>query len=388
MTRYIALIATVTALLLAVPAAAQESPPKSLDIVFGQAYPLYSQTLGEQREIFVYTPTGYDRTDRAYPVLYVLDGNAHFRHATATAEFLSRTGQVPQVIVVAIPNVNRRRDFTPSVVEEIPGTGGAERFLDFIRDEVVAFVDSNFRTEPYRVLLGHSLGGMLAVHTIGTRSALFGGYIAASPFVEYDDNVTIKAMRRALGEKDLVKSLFITLGDEDAEAVTRLVDLLNESAPADLRWEYREYPDENHGSVALRSLYDGLLFVFGDWNLKRELAELGPAAIRGHFQDLSDRVGFDIQVDEGQLNRMGYTFLADEKFDMAIALFKLNIATYPQSANVYDSIGEGYEAMGEYQLAKMHYEIAVEKGEQIGDPNTRIYRAHLHAIEERLKSFN
>jgi predicted alpha/beta superfamily hydrolase len=122
--------------------------------------------LGEERQIMVYLPDGYDQTTTKYPVLYLLDGRTHFQHASSTVQFLSRNGRIPQMIVVAIVNVDRTRDFTPTNMENRPKSGGAKKFIKFIQDELFPYIEGNYRTLPYRLLEGHSLGGMFSIHVL------------------------------------------------------------------------------------------------------------------------------------------------------------------------------------------------------------------------------
>ncbi|TFH66787.1 MAG: alpha/beta hydrolase [Gemmatimonadales bacterium] len=93
------------------------------------------------------------------------------------------------MIVVAIPNTgDRTRDLTPASETEHAGTGfptagGADRFLGFLADELIPHIDSTYRTETFRVLVGHSIGGLFATHALLTRPDLFRGYVAISPIL-------------------------------------------------------------------------------------------------------------------------------------------------------------------------------------------------------------
>ncbi len=72
----------------------------------------------------------------------------------------------------------------------------------------------------------------------------------------------------------------------------------------------------------------------------------------------------DYYVTEIELNNIGYRLLNLKKFKEAIEIFKLNVETYPQSANVYDSLGEAYMMSGNKELAIKNYQRAVELNPQ------------------------
>ncbi|MBD0325483.1 MAG: alpha/beta hydrolase, partial [Pyrinomonadaceae bacterium] len=175
---------------------------------FAQAPPLYdaparltvkSAVLGEERAILVRTPPGYERDGQRYPVLYMTDGDAHMLHTTGTVSFLARNNRMPEMIVVGIPNTDRTRDLSPTHVAQAPGnpnarfptSGGADKFLKFIETELIPHIESKYRTQPFRALAGHSLGGLFALHAMISRPELFNAYISVSPALQWDNFVLI-----------------------------------------------------------------------------------------------------------------------------------------------------------------------------------------------------
>jgi len=98
--------------LLSLAAWAEPGPPISI----GQVHTLKSEILGEERTVMIHLPPGYEAGTQRYPVLYLTDAEAQFRHTAATADFLAVQGRIPPLIVVAITNTDRTRDLTPTDV--------------------------------------------------------------------------------------------------------------------------------------------------------------------------------------------------------------------------------------------------------------------------------
>ena len=94
-------------------------------ITLGHTIYMNSVFLGEGRFVHVYLPPNYEQSENRYPVLYLLDGGVHFLHAAGIVQFLSNNGRMPQAIVIAIPNTNRDRDFTPTIDKNRAASGGA-----------------------------------------------------------------------------------------------------------------------------------------------------------------------------------------------------------------------------------------------------------------------
>ncbi len=147
--------------LLSAPASAQTASPSAIQL--GIQTTLQSEIMGEARPLLIYTPDGYEQSSATYPVIYLLDGDGHLLHTAGATQFLARNGKMPEVIIVGLPNTDRTRDLTPALStpdERFPTAGGADTFLSFIADELVPFIDENYRTAPYRILIGHSFGGL------------------------------------------------------------------------------------------------------------------------------------------------------------------------------------------------------------------------------------
>jgi predicted alpha/beta superfamily hydrolase len=136
------------------------------NIIIGKAFKIQSGILKEERALLFYLPEDYDTSSDRYPVLYLLDGDAHFHHVTGIVQFQAKQKVIPPMIVVALANTDRTRDFTPFKIERRPTSGEADRFLEFLRREVIPLVDAQYRTQPFQILVGHSLGGLLAVYSL------------------------------------------------------------------------------------------------------------------------------------------------------------------------------------------------------------------------------
>ena len=362
---------------------------------------LKSAVLGEERIILVRTPAGYESNKVSYPVLYMTDGDAHMGHTASTIEFLVRQGRMSDLIVVGVPNTDRTRDLSPVKSSEknaagelrSPTSGGANNFLKFFETELIPEIEKQYRVQPYRILAGHSLGGLFAVHAMIVKPGLFNSYIAVSPALQWENFEALKRAEDYLkNQKELNVTLYVSLGNEPGaigESYDRFKELLSKTNIKGFEWQAERMDDEDHGSVVLRSHYSGLRKVFAGW-----LAPADPksGAVLGglkgadeHYKKLSARFGYSIPVPENMINQMGYQFLFDGKPDEAIAVFKANVERYPASANVYDSLAEAYERGGRIDLAEPLYDKARVLGQQNNDPNTGIYTTNYERAHTKLK---
>jgi predicted alpha/beta superfamily hydrolase len=356
-----------------------------------------SEVLGEERTILVRTPPGYEQGSERYPVIYMTDGDAHLMHTSSTIGFLARNARMSEMILVGITNTDRTRDMTPTRAAlgttQFPTSGGADNFLKFIETELIPYIEGRYRTRPYRVLAGHSFGGLFSIHAMFSRPDLFNAHIAVSPSLDWDNKLLIRRATKFLKErKEWNKTLFVTLGDEPGgifDGFERFKEILTQYQPKGFEWEAVQMKDEDHGSVVLRSHYAGLRKIFDGWQMPRDpqtgAVTGGMQAVEEHYNKLSQRFGYAIPVPENLINIIGYQLLGAEKFEEAIAAFKSNVERYPASANVYDSLAEAYERSGRLELARPNYEKAYALGTQNRDPNLDIYKRNMDRVNEKMK---
>lgn len=395
-TKHLLLLAATLAVLLFTPppARAQNEAPMRLVIK--------SEVLNEERTILVRTPPGYERNQLRYPVLYLTDGDAQLAHTAETLAFLARNARVPEMIIVGITNTDRTRDLTPTNgsiqlpngrTQAFPTSGGADKFLKFIETELIPHIEGKYRVQPYRIFAGHSFGGLFAIHAMIARPEVFNAYISVSPSLQWDNQATLKRAEEFFKtRKDFRKTLFVTLGREPGDITAgfnRFREFLTKNQVKDFEWEAALMEDEDHGSVVLRSHYQGLRKVFAGWQLPRDpetgAIAGGLAGVEEHYKKLTQKYGYAILPPEGLVNQIGYQLMAGGRLEEAIAVFKTNVERYPESANVYDSLAEAYETSGRIDLAKPNYEKAYTLGKQNNDPNTEIFKTNFERASGKAK---
>ncbi|MBM3263565.1 MAG: alpha/beta hydrolase [candidate division Zixibacteria bacterium] len=188
---------------------------------------MYSNVLGEEREMIVHLPEGYrNHLDQRYPVVYVLDGSSEDVHTASSAALMARIGVMPQVIVVGLPNtsgVNRQRDYTPlfmrqDIDEADSPFGAGDRFLAFLRVEAIPRIDREYRTNSFRMLAGNSRGGLLVIYSLIADPGMFQARFAHSPALwRYDEIVVSKLQDFFSAHKDKETFLYMSMGSAENE---------------------------------------------------------------------------------------------------------------------------------------------------------------------------
>ena len=370
----------------------KESPDKiensTNQIVIGQIDSIFSNTLNESRKIWVHMPISARNGtfgETKYPVLYLLDGPGHFYSVTGMIKQLSTTNGntiVPEMIIVAIPNTDRARDLTPTHVDidffsgdSIQfASGGGNKFLDFIENELIPHIERTYPTTGYRTFVGHSFGGLSVINALITRPHLFNNYVAIDPSMWWDDQAFLNSADSILSVNRFDgKALYIGIANTMDEgmninevlsdttrstahirSILQFVNSLDTKADNGLHFGWKYYNNDDHGSVPLITEYDALHFLFPWYNISGLNQFFDPAStasaeelinfISSHYDNVSDHFGYKVPPPEQFINSIGYGFMNNNMPDKAIALFDLNIQNYPESSNVYDSRGDCYLA--------------------------------------------
>jgi predicted alpha/beta superfamily hydrolase len=366
---------------MATPALAADPPT---DIVIGESVVIRSEILDEDRTLLIGKPQSYDQGTAAYPVLVLLDGDTHFHYTTGLTKMLARNQLTPEVLVVGILNTARARDLTPPAVdprvtEAVPSSGGAGNFRAFIADELMPWLDDNYRTHPYKMLVGHSLGGLFAIDTLLERRELFDAYIAISPSLQWDEQRLVERANTAFGaDKKWNAALFMTAGNEGGlllGGVRKLAAVLDEKAPQGLEWHFEHMPLESHGSVPLPSTYEGLEFVFADWTMRDPFEaydRLGIGAIDRFFERSDEKYRYDRGVPESVAGPLAQQLLAADRLDEVAELLAHYWDHLKPPARFIERVANGYRERGRADRAIELYKLALE-----ADPNSASARQAL-----------
>jgi len=341
-------------------------------IVIGKKFEIYSKILNETRSLLIATPEGYDEETDRYSVLYVLDGDENFVQAVGIARSLAGSDRIPPMLVVGVGNTERTRDFTPrtEVENEIrffPKNGGADTFLQFVSQELIPYVNEHYRTRPYKVLVGHSIGGLFAIYTLTSNPKLFSAYIVIDPTLSWNNQAAVTKLGTVFKDmQELSSDLYLTATDEGGPALSadyNLCGILNRKTPRDFRWTFKQMPGETHNSISHQSIYSGLDYIFYGWHLANPLKlydEGGLAAIHHHFAEGGKRYGYDRKTPAFTISLVVAALIWQGRLEEAAAVLEHDPKTYPAPWNQLDALARAYAERDDTKQAIHYYERSLK----------------------------
>lgn len=283
-----------------------------VSIAGSQLRQIYSEKVGQQYQLMINLPINFDK-NRRYPVIYVLDAQWDFPLISASYGQMYYDGFVPEAIVVGItwakgddPNVLRVRDFTPSQVPRDEVSGGAAKFLAFIKQELIPFVASEYGGSGQRVLMGSSLGGLFTLYALFSEPQLFNGYIPTASASGWDNGVLYqlaqtneKAFKAQIQQQPV--KLYSAVGELDGLKADfmHLQQFLSDKNYQGLQFAMQVLPKLSHAGIKAPGNAWGLQYIFEQPDLALTVQQMVRWA--GSYQQVAGLKTLAVEVHEGRL---------------------------------------------------------------------------------------
>lgn len=336
-----------------------------------------STVLQENYELWVHLPENYSESKK-YPVLYLLDGRNNFSHTVGTLSYLKSGDMMPEMIVVGISSKNRIRDYTPTKIETRKSSGGGEKFLDFIEQELIPYINKKYSTESFRIFSGHSLGGLLVLHTLHSRPNLFQAHFAYSPSLYWNDKATVKKTIDFLTKtKQFSNYLYMNIGNEGLisqnptglamrSAFQELEAKLKFNKPNKFLFRSDHFDREKHGTTPVVGQFNAFRDLYEPWYIPFEPLKDGLLAIEKYYLMLSERYGYEVKPQKSIINEAAdYHLNTNNGFNEAITLFKFNTKNYPSCVQCYSDLANVYEKSGKINEAIEQIDIAMKFSDEV-----------------------
>ncbi|PHS40270.1 MAG: hypothetical protein COA91_04665 [Robiginitomaculum sp.] len=280
-------------------------------VTLGTTHSIPSSVYGMQRRISVKLPIQYTKTESEnFPVLYLIDGGPEqdFPHIAGMLQSIDINWTLEPIILVGVETVNRRYEVSPPSNDpryaEAMGSklGGSQELRDFIRKDVMPWVETNYRVSDDRMVMGESLAGLWVVETLLKEPDMFTKYAAVSPSLWWENMDVAKSSKDAFtsfpyGEQQL----YLTMGNEGwnmQKGLDILIENLEQGAPDGLKWSYIDRRDlEDHGSIYHPAALDALRLFYPLANRTGQSAKAFYMFDDGISPPLSEMVKKDLKIE-------------------------------------------------------------------------------------------
>ncbi len=335
------------------------SQTKGTPISIGTNYTIHSKILNQEREIQIYIPDSYDSSKQSYPVLYILDGQWFFANGVSIQKSLRTPGAIPEMIVVGIKNSNPLRRTLFSVENE--------KFTNFLKNEVVQFIDSNYRTTQERVIYGWEAAAYYLSELILKENNIFSGAIITDGGLASE-----KIVKEFNSDKDIY--LYMSNSKRDIYYISSTEEFnerLKRHNPKNLIWKYELFNDEVHETMPHLAMYKGIKYYYHNYDalvfesIQQYVDMGGIPYIKSFLKERVKRFGSDDSIYESTQNSLIWLGLNRNDFkyfSFFMEEFK-DVLDTKRYANAYwqNRLGQFYLKYKDYENAIKYFNTGLTK---------------------------
>jgi len=396
-------------------------------ISFASEITLYSAFLKEQQKIHVYLPEGYESAAEhiEYPVIYALDGWALSQTVSGVVNHLGITAAMPKSIVIAIHNDDDYA-YGPELYQSKSGWGddpsvrlsqfsGGEidSYMNFLEEELIPFVDQQYRTNHFRVFVGMSPSAAVGLHTFWKAPDLFDAHFlfAATDVIGmgYTPETTfIDKIAQSMKENPNRKGyLYIASAKLEAdrnpirnENIAKLNKTLKPYTNKYFKFKAEHIEEFGHYPMVVPGLLNAINLVFprSDWNMSKQFRILrsqpGNALenILSYYEKLSEQVGFkvnpntDLRRNASCYRVAAYRLRSQKRLEESEQIYKQWILDEPNSAKAHYGLAVTLEDSKQLNSALIYSEKALKLATNKRSPNIEIYRKLFLELQEKVNA--
>lgn len=349
-----------------------------------------SSILGESRKVKIQLPRDYEENDKKYPIIFVMDADYLFEIVTGNVDYYSYWEDIPEAIVVGINQLDKRdADCFYSEQNSLPIETGAD-FFEFVGMELIPYIEKNYRTENFKVAVGHGMTANFINYWMLKPVPLFQAYVSLSPDLAPD--MTQFLTERIGTLKENKTFYYLATSDSDIKRIRVETEALHESISGidnkSVFLNYDLFEGPSHYSLpahAIPKALESIFLVFqpiSKKEYKEVLLELDGSPVdylKEKYATIKELFGIDKQILVNDFKAVAAAIKKKENWKYYEDLGNLARKQYQETllgnyylARFYEETGEPKKAMKTYQGGYVLNEIGgitkdrmLEQAEQI-----------------------
>ena len=355
-----------------------------------------SYKLEGKRELKIQLPRNYDPEEkRTYPLIIVLDGDYLFEPVAGNIDYQAYWEDIPDCIVVGVKQgATREDDFFYDDETFFPAHDGAD-FYEFMAAELLPYIDSNYKTSDFRIIVGHDLGANFINYYLFKDVPLFRAFIALSPDLAPE---MMNRLRQRLAILSKETFYYMATADADVKALrTSIIEsdsIIKTVQNEKLHYKFDDFEDANHYSLVGRGIPKALNGIFGfykpingkEYNEKVLTFEGSPYDyLIKKYEDIEYFYGFEKQLIENDIRAIASACNKKEDIESLEKLSKLIKKEFPESMLSAYYLGMYYEKVGNLKRALQRYKsgLLLEPSQFI---DKEIILEKMYDIQEEMKN--
>jgi len=358
-----------------------------------------SYQLNTERILKIYLPESYEESkESTYPVAVVFDAEVLFDIYVANSKLFAARDKAPEQIVVGIlqnQDEERYADSDYSVDTGLPNQDSS-KFYGFVRDELIPYIDDNYRTSLFKSIIGNTITANFANYFFIESSPVFNAFINVNPSYAPNMHEKLELKSQSL---DSDYFYYLSTGSYNTEkrikGINEVNNLLKLSENDKFNYKFDDFSSSTKTASIGQSISSSMGFIFelfaaiSKKEFEDEIANLEPAEaieyLEKKYVEIEYLYGSNVKIRESDIYKIEPIIIDKMNGDYLEEFGKMIMRLYPESPIGDYYIGMYYETGFEYKKALKYYKNGYAK---IGsdNPNSDGYYANIERVLDKQRA--
>jgi predicted alpha/beta superfamily hydrolase len=349
---------------------------------------LESEIMETTRTLKIYIPDSYERDSiKNYPLAIVLDEEFMFDTYVGNSILFAKKDKAPKQIVVGISMEETRAKDVGFDLNSGVLINSSKNFYDFLRDEVLFYMESNYRTSPFVSFVGQGYSANLITHFLQENTAFINSFVCINPsFSDFIGSELQSYNLNKFANEDNTFYLYINNSDAfSASKKTKISQI--QSALSTLEIKNFNIINDNiitdsSVSAISEAIPRAMTKIFEVYSAiskeeyEEKIKELSPidaiAYLEDKYLEIEFLFGSSLGIREKDIYAIENIIIEKENGDRLFDFGKMILKRFPSSPLGEYYIGRYYETGKNFKKALKYYKIGYGKMDP-ADPNADNY---------------
>ncbi len=349
---------------------------------------LESEIMETTRTLKIYIPDSYERDSiKNYPLAIVLDEEFMFDTYVGNSILFAKKDKAPKQIVVGISMEETRAKDVGFDLNSGALINSSKNFYDFLRDEVLFYMESNYRTSPFVSFVGQGYSANLITHFLQENTAFINSFVCINPsFSDFIGSELQSYNLNKFTNEDNTFYLYINNSDAfSASKKTKISQIQTALSTLEIK-NFNIINDNIITDSAVSAISEAIpramtkIFevysAISKEEYEEKIKELSPidaiAYLEDKYLEIEFLFGSSLGIREKDIYAIENIIIEKENGDRLFDFGKMILKRFPSSPLGEYYIGRYYETGKNFKKALKYYKIGYGKMDP-ADPNADNY---------------
>ena len=362
-----------------------------------------SKEFTKGRSVKIYIPKDYDKDETvSYPLAFILGSGYLFDMYVGNAKLYANYDKAPRQIIVGIDMETTYNKDVSIIPSNNALTETAEKFQTFIKKELIAYMEINYRTSPFMTIAGEGKAANFISYFLKDANPIFNSYICITPeLTEFNASRIESYSLSRLGSID--NSYFIYSSNSKEYITKKQYDLFNQTSiylssfnAKNLHITFDKFPNApNHLSVIAETIpraFEKMFYLYAKITkseFESNIKDLEPLEaikyVEKKYLDIQFLYGSNLNVRLDDIFAIEGLVIDKLNGDFLRVLGDFVSINYPDSHIGDFYVGKYYEKGKDYEKAEFYYKSAYGKMDP-SDPNANAFYENINRVSKLKES--